>query len=61
MPAPNRGEVWLVDLGYAAKVRRDRGRPKPMGLPLSQPRLAIPGTVHARETMAKSNPTLVIA
>ena len=21
MPAPNRGEVWLVDLGYAAKVR----------------------------------------
>jgi len=21
MPNPNRGEVWLVDLGYAAKVR----------------------------------------
>ena len=21
MPAPNRGEIWLVDLGYAAKVR----------------------------------------
>ena len=21
MPDPNRGEVWLVDLGYAAKVR----------------------------------------
>lgn len=21
MPSPNRGEVWLVDLGYAAKVR----------------------------------------
>jgi len=21
MAAPNRGEVWLVDLGYAAKVR----------------------------------------
>jgi len=21
MPTPNRGEVWLVDLGYAAKVR----------------------------------------
>ena len=21
MPIPNRGEVWLVDLGYAAKVR----------------------------------------
>lgn len=21
MPEPNRGEVWLVDLGYAAKVR----------------------------------------
>jgi mRNA interferase MazF len=21
MTAPNRGEVWLVDLGYAAKVR----------------------------------------
>jgi mRNA interferase MazF len=21
MPAPNRAEVWLVDLGYAAKVR----------------------------------------
>ncbi|HEV3255955.1 MAG TPA: type II toxin-antitoxin system PemK/MazF family toxin [Gemmataceae bacterium] len=21
MPAPNRGEVWLVDLGLAAKVR----------------------------------------
>jgi mRNA interferase MazF len=21
MPYPNRGEVWLVDLGYAAKVR----------------------------------------
>ena len=22
MANPNRGEVWLVDLGYAAKVRR---------------------------------------
>jgi len=21
MPDPNRGEIWLVDLGYAAKVR----------------------------------------
>jgi mRNA interferase MazF len=21
MPEPNRGEIWLVDLGYAAKVR----------------------------------------
>lgn len=21
MPNPNRGEIWLVDLGYAAKVR----------------------------------------
>lgn len=21
MPVPNRGEIWLVDLGYAAKVR----------------------------------------
>jgi mRNA interferase MazF len=21
MPEPNRGEVWLVDLGYAAKIR----------------------------------------
>lgn len=21
MPSPNRGEVWIVDLGYAAKVR----------------------------------------
>jgi mRNA interferase MazF len=21
MPSPNRGEVWLVDLGLAAKVR----------------------------------------
>lgn len=21
MPSPNRGDVWLVDLGYAAKVR----------------------------------------
>ena len=21
MPAPSRGEIWLVDLGYAAKVR----------------------------------------
>lgn len=21
MPSPNRGEVWLVDLGYVAKVR----------------------------------------
>jgi mRNA interferase MazF len=21
MPNPNRGEVWLIDLGYAAKIR----------------------------------------